>query len=743
MANRLAQETSPYLLQHAHNPVDWYPWGDEAFQKARREDKPVFLSIGYSSCHWCHVMERESFENDGIAAILNDRFVPVKVDREERPDVDDVYMTAVQLTTGRGGWPLSAFLLPDGRPFFAGTYFPPDDRHGRAGFRTLLTRLSEAWKERRDDIEATATNIAEGIAGANNVTERAGAQELSAELLARLTTALARAADRTHGGFGTAPKFPPHVGLAWLLEKAAEGNAEALTVATLTLDAMALGGIHDHLAGGFHRYSTDERWLVPHFEKMLYDNAQLLGVYARAHVVTGRALYRRVAVGIGDYLLREMRGPEGAFYSATDADSEGVEGKFFVWSEAEIREVLGGAAESFCDLYQVDELGNFHDEATGQATGLNILHLEKEPSEEEEALLAPLRTKLLERRAVRVPPGLDDKRIGGWNALAISGFAVAGHALGEERFLDAARRTAGFLLETARDGQGRLLRTWKDGGGTIPAFLEDEAYFLNALLDLEDADGAEAARWRREATKAGQSLLDRFRRRNGPGFTFSGEGHEELLTNGRDLFDKATPSASAAAVRGLLRLAARLKHQGLAEQGAAALQEAAGLMGRSPHGTETWHLALAELLEFEKQHGTLAKQLDVEEEPVPVKVEALPASATVKSGEKVTVIVKVTVAAGHYLLAKRGLSIEAWGGADLRLLSTELPPPGPVVLDDGSKENGYRGIVEAKLMFELARGAAPGERAISVLVRHQVCGAGVCLPEEVTSAVARIRGVKR
>ena len=528
--NRLARESSPYLRQHARNPVDWYPWGGEAFGKAGREEKPVFLSIGYSSCHWCHVMERESFENEEIARLLNDHFVAVKVDREERPDVDDVYMTAVQLTSGRGGWPLSAFLLPDGRPFFAGTYFPPDDGHGRAGFRTLLLRIVEAWRSRREDVEATAERLAAEIASSQDLPASRSVEALSEETLPQLTAALAAAYDARHGGFGGAPKFPPHLALAWLLERGLDGEGAAMEMAAKTLRAMAFGGLHDQLGGGFHRYSTDAEWLLPHFEKMLTDNAQLLGLYARAYAATGDPFFAGVARSTGDYLLREMRGPEGGFFAATDADSEGEEGRYFVWTAAEIREVLGRAeAEYFFEWYGVREEGNFSEEASGHRTGANVLHLSKEIPAVEDARLAPLRAALLAARSNRVPPSLDDKRVAGWNALAVWGLAVAGKTLGEPRYLEAARRTARFLL-TMRDGEGRLLRSWKEGSGTIPAFLEDEAYLALALLDLsESVPREEAPGWIAEAARAVESLRRRFRRSDGPGFTLSGEGHETLL----------------------------------------------------------------------------------------------------------------------------------------------------------------------------------------------------------------------
>ena len=378
MPNRLALESSPYLRQHAHNPVDWYPWGDEAFETARRENRPVFLSIGYSSCHWCHVMEKESFESEEIARFLNAHFVSIKVDREERPDVDDVYMTAVQLTSGRGGWPLSAFLLPDRKPFFAGTYFPPDDRHGRPGFLTLLKRLEAAWREKRADIESGAARIAAEVAAASGLTARDASEPLTPASLGLLGGALSRLFDPDNGGFGDAPKFPPHLALAWLLRRGAAGDGAALTMAEATLEAMALGGIRDHLGGGFHRYSTDANWLLPHFEKMLTDNAQLLGVYARAYALTGNDLFARVARETGEYLLREMTGPEGGFYASTDADSEGEEGKYFAWDPSEIRDVLGeDEGEYFCEWYGVRPEGNFRDEATGRFTGRSILFLSK------------------------------------------------------------------------------------------------------------------------------------------------------------------------------------------------------------------------------------------------------------------------------------------------------------------------------------------------------------------------------
>ena len=612
MSNRLAGETSPYLLQHAHNPVDWWPWGEAAFARARRENKPVFLSIGYSSCHWCHVMEKESFENAAVADLLNEHFVSIKVDREERPDVDDVYMTAVQITAGRGGWPLSAFLLPDGKPFFAGTYFPPEDRHGRAGFRTLLLRIAQAWGNERASLEESARQIAEEVARAADPAGSGPAEALARDALLLPGTALARAFDPAHGGFGGAPKFPPHLALEWLLARGAGGDAAALAHAIGTLDGMALGGIRDHLGGGFHRYSTDAEWLLPHFEKMLTDNAQLLGVYARAYAVTGDALYAQVARETGDYLLSEMRGTEGGFYASTDADSEGEEGKYFCWDPKQIREVLGKGddAEDFLEWYSVEEGGNFLEESTGRRTGASVLHLSKKIPSESESRLLPMRAALLGARAKRIPPSLDDKRVAGWNALAVSGFAVAARALGEPRYLEAARVGARFLLNVSRLPDGVLARTWKGGEAKIPAFLEDEAFLALALLDLADAEGPGAAGiWHEEAKAAVASLRARFRRKDGPGFTFSGTGHETLLSNGRDLFDKAVPSASGAAARALARLALVTGDRALAREARDAVDEVAWLMARSPHGMESWFFALELLFEFEDRFGEEKREI--------------------------------------------------------------------------------------------------------------------------------------
>ena len=741
MSNRLSGETSPYLLQHAGNPVDWYPWGADAFDRARREGKPVFLSIGYSSCHWCHVMERESFENAAVADLLNEHFVSIKVDREERPDVDDVYMTAVQLTTGRGGWPLSAFLLPDGKPFFAGTYFPPEDRHGRAGFKTLLLRIAQAWGNDRPALEDSARQIAAEVARAADPAGRGPVDALSRDALLLPGEALARAFDPRHGGFGGAPKFPPHLALEWLLARGAGGDAAALARAIGTLDGMALGGIRDHLGGGFHRYSTDAEWLLPHFEKMLTDNAQLLGVYAVAFAVTGDPLYAEVARETGDYLLRDMRGTEGGFYAATDADSEGEEGKYFCWDPREIGEILGKErGEDFCEWYGIREGGNFAEEATGHRTGASVLHLSKKIPSSSESLLAPSRAALLGARAKRIPPSLDDKRVAGWNALAVSGFAVAARALNEPRYLEAARVGARFLLNVSRLPDGVLARTWKDGEAKIPAFLEDEAFLALALLDLADAEGPGAAGiWHEEAKAAVASLRARFRRKDGPGFTFSGTGNETLLSNGRDLFDKAVPSASGAAARALARLALVTGDRALAREAKDAVDEVGWLMTRSPHGMESWFFALELLFEFEDRFGEETREISssgkrdgASASESPVRVEGVAVEPKVVRGGRGAIRIRISVAPGWHLQGPDGLRIEASAGSG-EFTFEEISPPPPVRIDDGSGADltGWEGTFEANLSFSVSREAKKGKTEVAVRVAHRACGEGACRPDAV------------
>jgi uncharacterized protein YyaL (SSP411 family) len=494
---------------------------------------------------------------------------------------------------------------------------------------------------------------------------------------------------------------------------------------------MALGGIRDHLGGGFHRYSTDAEWLLPHFEKMLTDNAQLLGVYARAATATGDSLYAQVARETGDYLLREMRGTEGGFYAATDADSEGEEGKYFCWDPSQIRDVLGKGsdAEDFIEWYSVREGGNFREEATGQGTGASVLHLSKRIPSESESRLSSSRAALLAARSKRIPPSLDDKRVSGWNALAVSGFAVAARALDEPRYLEAARVGARFLLNVSRLPDGVLARTWKSGEAKIPAFLEDEAFLALALLDLADAEGPGAAGiWHEEAKAAVASLRARFRRKDGPGFTFSGAGNEALLSAGRDLFDKAVPSASGASARALARLALATGDRALAREAREAVDEVSWLMTRSPHGMESWFFALETLFEFEDKCGLLPSA-----ETIPVRVEGVAVEPKVVRGGKGALILRITVADGWHLQGPDGLRVEAWSGSEFTFEEITLPEPLTLTSSAHDDETGWYGTFEANLSFSVSRKAAKGSRDVSVRVTYRACGEGACRPDAVAS----------
>jgi uncharacterized protein YyaL (SSP411 family) len=486
--NRLADETSPYLLQHAHNPVDWYPWSKEAFEIARKLDKPIFLSIGYSTCHWCHVMERESFENEHIAKIMNEHFVSIKVDREQRPDVDDVYMTAVRMMTGSGGWPLSVFLTPDGKPFYGGTYFPPKDMYGRPGFDSLLLAIADAWKNKRADLLESADKISSIL---QQSSEEPGKEALSTDTLNKSYLHLTRIFDSIYGGFGSAPKFPQPTNLSMLLSYwHRTGDKVALAMVETTLEAMAKGGMYDHLGGGFHRYSTDSRWLVPHFEKMLYDQALLSKVYVQAYQVTGKEDYARVAREIFDYIMRDMTDSKGGFYSAEDADSEGKEGLFYVWELKEIDEVLGMKnARIFNEYYGVTRKGNFEDNKSILNVKKSVEELAKQFKQGPKAIetvLAQGCSTLLEHRSKRIRPHRDDKVIAGWNGLMISALAYGGAALDDKKYINAATRAADFTLTTLRR-DARLMRYYRAGKVIDLAYLDDYAFVIMGLLDLYEA----------------------------------------------------------------------------------------------------------------------------------------------------------------------------------------------------------------------------------------------------------------
>jgi uncharacterized protein YyaL (SSP411 family) len=572
--NHLAGQTSPYLLQHLHNPVDWHPWGGEALRLARERDVPIFLSVGYAACHWCHVMERECFEDERIAAFLNEHFVAIKVDREERPDVDEIYMTAVQMMTGHGGWPLNVFLTPDGKPFFGGTYWPPEDRRGMPGFPTVLAHLARAWDEKRGDVEGSAAEIAshlESAAGAaiesdeDRPAGRAETQRAAAQLAGRF--------DARWGGLGQAPKFPPHGAIDLLLrESHRTGEATPRAMAETTLDRMALGGMYDQIGGGFARYSVDERWLVPHFEKMLYDQALLVPVYTDAWRVTRKPLYRRVVEETLDFLRREMTHPDGGLYASLDADSEGHEGKFYIWSAEEVDAVLG--AKDGADAraaFGITEAGNFE--------GANIPnHLGGAPDEALVPRLSAWKAKLLAARARRIRPATDDKILTAWNGLAITAFCRAWQAFGREEDLRSARLAADFVRTNLFAG-GRLLVTWREGKAQLPAYLDDHAFLARGLIDLYES--AFDRRDLDDAVALARTILARFADPRG-GFHFTADDHERLLVRTRSLYDGAMPSGAGVATEVLVRLASHLDDAELRRAAVAVLAALRPLVERAP-----------------------------------------------------------------------------------------------------------------------------------------------------------------
>jgi uncharacterized protein YyaL (SSP411 family) len=590
---RLAGETSPYILQHADNPVDWYPWGPAAFEHAKAEDKPVFLSVGYASCHWCHVMAHESFEDPKTAALMNERFISIKVDREERPDVDAVYMDAVQTMTGGGGWPMSIFLTPDREPFYAGTYFPDTPRHGMPSFRQVLEGIADAWDTRRADVLDQGAQVSEAIERTIPATPPGALDESGARKLAgRAVATLARTFDERWGGFGGAPKFPQASVLRWLLDRAARGDRDAGIMLVRTLEKMADGGIHDQVGGGFARYSTDATWHVPHFEKMLYDNAQLLSIYTHAAVVTRRQRFRQVAEAIGDWMLREMQRSDGGFSSSQDADSDGGEGVFFVWSWDELVEAVG---EPVADAFGAAPNGNWD--------GTNVLWLPRsleavasERGLDPDDLAASVeraRGLLFDRREARSRPATDDKVVAAWNGLAIGALAVAGSGLDEPRFLEAAIRCARFLWERMRDPTGRLLRSWREGVARVPAFADDHALVGLGFLSLYERTGETDLLL--SARRLGDALLELFLAPDG-GFYQVGSDAEPLVVRKVDLFDEPTPSGTTAGAELLVRLG-RYTGEGRFEEGATrALARLVPIMERAPSSAGTGLRALE--LEF-------------------------------------------------------------------------------------------------------------------------------------------------
>ena len=583
MPNKLINETSPYLLQHAHNPVEWYPWGEDAFEKARRENKPVLLSVGYSACHWCHVMAHESFENEEIAKLMNEHFVNIKVDREERPDVDQIYMNAVQMMTHHGGWPMTVFLTPEAVPFYGGTYFPPQDRYNMPGFPRVLIGVAEAYRDRQDDIRETGASL---VSELQRLSVTSGSdQPVEQELLDAAYAGMIRTYDATNGGFGGAPKFPPAMALEFLLRTHVRtGNQDALEMVRHTCQKMANGGMYDQLGGGFHRYSTDARWLVLHFEKMLYDNALLSRLYLHYFQVSQEPLARQTVEGILDYVLREMTDASGGFYSTQDADSEGHEGKFFVWDIEEIRSTLGERdATLFCSYYNITPSGNFEGKNIP-----NVTHTAEQVAREHEVSLSELQAslsestrKLFELRERRVKPDRDEKVLTAWNGLMMASFAEAGVVLDRADYTDAARRNAEFVLSNLRK-DGTLLRTWKEGVAKFNGYLEDYSFLIEGLVTLFETTGE--FRWLTEAQTLTERMIEEFWDEQNGGFFFTGKSHENLIVRSKDYFDNATPSGNSVAAIALLRLATLTGKENYRNLSIAVLREIGETARRYPSG---------------------------------------------------------------------------------------------------------------------------------------------------------------
>ena len=592
MPNKLVNETSPYLLQHAHNPVDWYPWGEEALKRARDEDKPILLSIGYSACHWCHVMERESFENPEIAALMNEHFISIKVDREERPDLDSLYMTAVQAMTGSGGWPMTVFLTPEGKPFHGGTYFPPEDSRGMPGFPRVLLSVAEAYGTRREEINNATQQM---VAHLEQTVQPSRATDmLTQDILDQAFQTLAQNYDYQYGGLGSAPKFPQPMGYEFLLGyHYLTKSDQALQMVEMAIQNMARGGIYDQIGGGFHRYSTDAYWLVPHFEKMLYDNALLSRLILHAYQTTKSPFYKRIAEETLDYVLREMTAPERGFYSTQDADSEGEEGKFFVWTPQEIVSVLGSEEGSLLGRYWgVSDHGNFE--------GKNILHVPQGPEsfaaengmtfEELEEVVASGKARLLEARERRVHPARDEKILTAWNGLMIRGFAEAASIMDRDDCRQAAVASASFVLGSMRK-EGRLLRTYKNGEAKLKGYLEDYSFMIDGLLALYEATFDN--KWLAGARSLADDMIDLFWDEQQGAFYDTGRDHEALVVRPRDVFDNAVPSGSSVATDVLLKLAVITGQADYSRHASTSLRSMQEYMSRAPTGAGHWLEALS------------------------------------------------------------------------------------------------------------------------------------------------------
>lgn len=757
--NQLINETSPYLLQHAHNPVNWYPWGEEAFAKAKRENKPVFLSVGYSTCYWCHVMEKESFEDPEVAAVLNKHCIAIKVDREERPDIDEQYMLATQLINQRGGWPNSVWLTPDGKPWMAGTYFPKDR------FISVLDQLGDIWKTRRDEVDRQAEALAQASEQANQ--PPAGDDvSLSHDLVDRAAQAFAKRFDRLHGGFGDAPKFPPH-GILQLLIRQYQVSKDPVLLrpVTDTLDAMWRGGIHDHVGGGFHRYSTDAQWLLPHFEKMLYDNAQLLRAYTDGYQLTQNPTYKAAVADIFGWVQREMTSPEGAFYSALDSGEVGKEGEAYVWSLKKLNEVLSpDESQLYAAIYHFEEAGNFLEESTGHRIGTNIPHLKQPLSEiakqhgltvdELQQQLTDIRVKLLKERLTWPQPHKDDKVLTSWNALMIGALAHAGDVLQEPKYTAAAAKAADFILTSmVRDGQ--LQRSYRKGQARLPGFLDDYAYFIEALLNLHQATGD--ARWLASAEQFAKILLDDFRDPIRGDFFFTTSNHEDLLVRSRHLTGGGNmPNPNGVAAQALVTLAQRTNNAAYRQAAEKTLQSLAGMMFQQPHASEDLLVATSRLLADGATDtpqiadaGRLTKRvppvlISVQAEPIAAANAADPNAAEASADQPFLVTVTLDIDPGWHLYGDnpdadflQPSSVVANVHPQLVIGEVQKPTPERSVDPILKRElNTYAGQIRFRIPVTrkpAADDATSEPPQLSLTIVTQACDSSRCLPPVTTN----------
>jgi len=740
--NRLVDETSPYLLQHAHNPVDWYPWGEEAFAKARREDKPIFLSVGYSTCYWCHVMERESFEDAEVARILNEHFVAIKVDREERPEVDQQFMIATQLITGSGGWPNSVWLTPDGEPWMAATYIP------RERFKAVLGQLNHIWRNQRDAVLEQAGKLADAIGDVGNATYQD--QPISAELFQTNLQALLARFDEQRGGFGDEPKFPPHADLTWLIDQYRRSSDEQLLpLITKTLDEMTRGGIHDHIGDGFHRYATDGAWRLPHFEKMLYDNAQLMHLYTDGFLLAGHEEYRSTVAGIFAWLQREMTNESGAFYSAIDSESDGEEGGFYVWPYAELLQVLGEAdGQLFADIFNAQPQGNYREESTGEPAPDNVLYLEQSladyavqrelDAEQLRQKIQQMKSRLLEVRGQREYPHLDDKVIAAWNGLMIRGLAYAGRHLDRPEYVAAAEAAAEFLLQEMMTDDGKLFRTWRNGQAKLPGYLTDYAFFASGLIELHRATGKQL--YLDQARRLAEVLLTDFADPQQGGFYFTAEptdGEEAFVIRAKTLdVGGNLPSGNGVATQVLLDLGELTGDPRFRDWARKSVTGFSGYLWSYPGQADRHLLIAASRLQAGEEAGNQTLAADSSFQETAIRGEVFLSKLTVASGDRLRIQLRLKIGDGWHLYGDNP-EIDFLRGAKLEVAASDwieqvtvTNPPGNKRMDPILEKEvaTLHGTVEFTATIKVAPSAVAGPRKLNLTFLSQACDASKCLP---------------